>query len=479
MVRGNSVREGVALARHALRGLVATAALLPFAVSAQSLFPLPSGQSLTLGGASNPRTVQTAGGNPASPVTSDLGGFWFGLGSAGVGYEVGDFNELIKQVNDLKDDLDKNQTQPDESQVESRSNTFITSLNDKAHVKVFVAAQPPLLPMGGALTGLGGAFTLGITAITGARVDVMGRPNSADVHDKSDPYVVDGPTPTTTRANNCTGTDQNGCQFDADVGGYVKGAGGGVVSLGYSGGVLHRLDGTLYLGGRLNYNTVELRKGLVALGQKDSSGDNDVQKRLTDELDRHQLRSNKIGMDLGLLWAAYNFRAGATVRNVNEPSFKYPDIGQNCAPPSDVTPEQVDCRAAVRFSQVNPRVLLKESYKMKRQLQFETAVFDSDRTWSLAASYDANKAPDATGDDYQWLAVSGSFSPRGWGWLVPAVRAGYRKNQAGSGLDMVSAGLSLFRIVNLDVSEALDKIQNEGKEYPRSAMVNLSLELYF
>jgi hypothetical protein len=56
---------------------------------------------------------------------------------------------------------------------------------------------------------------------------------------------------------------------------------------------------------------------------------------------------------------------------------------------------------------------------------------------------------------------------------------GYRQNQVGSELDMVSAGLSLFRVLNLDVAAATDKIENDGDDVPRSAMVNLSFELYF
>jgi hypothetical protein len=456
--RGRGVLRSVA----ALTVCAISAVLLP-AAHASPLFPLPSGQDVTTGGASNPRTVQTAANNPAAPVTSDLGAFWFGLGGAGVGYEVGDLNNLVDQADDLKSDLEQeNLTQADAEALELQAEAFLKQINERAFVKVFANAQPPLLPMGGSMAFLGGAFTLGATAISGARLAFLGNDINA------------------VNTGTSTACNTNDCELETNFSGYGKAAAGGVVSLGYSGGVHHRADGSLFVGGRLSYYTIELSKGLIAFDEQGSGTDGDVQDDVEDEFDRNRLRSTDLGLDLGVLWAAHNFRAGATLRNVNEPQFDYPAIGVSCAAKPANSPERANCEAALAFSVSDPtRVQLRESYVMTRQLQFETAVFTADRTLSLGITYDADAARDAVGDEYQWLGVTGSFTPGGWGWLVPGLRVGYRQNQAGSELDMATLGLSLFRIVNLDFAASTDSVENDGDEVPRSAMASLSFELFF
>ncbi len=408
--------------------------------AAGPLFSLPSGQDVTLAGAGSPRSVQIAAGNPAAPVTSDLGAFWFGLGGTGVTYEVGDLDDLVDDAEEVSG--------------------FLTRLNDTAYVKVAASAQPPFLPMGGSLSGLGGAFTLSATAITGARIAFLGDYVNA---------VNDDGTNTDCNTSDCT--------VDTNLSGYGKAAAGAVVSLGYSGGVHHRDDGSLFVGGRVNYYAIELSRGVIPLADDDQSGDgeDDVQ----DEFDRNRKRTNAIGVDLGALWAAHNFRAGATLRNINEPEFEYPAIGVACeSKPAGAA--QDNCNAAAAFAVSDPtRVRAREIYTMERQMQLETAAYTANRTWSLGASYDLDAAKDAVGDEYQWLSVSGAFTPRGLGWFVPGIRAGYRRNQVGSELEMVSLGLSLFRVVNLDVAASTQSVENDGDEIPRSAMASLSLELFF
>jgi hypothetical protein len=442
---------------------------LPMLVSgtaqAQALFPQAgSGQALTQGAISNPRSVQTAGANPASPVTADLGGFWFGLTSAGAGYELGDLNDLVDRAEELDEDLDReNLTQAEAEAIEARAEDFLVELSDKGIVKVIANVQPPFFPMGGSLPFLGGAFTLGANAIVGARIGFLG----------NDIRAVNTGT-----QDDCSTDD---CEVTSDLSAFARAAGAGVISLGYSGGVLHRPDGSLLAGLRLNHNILELSRGVVRLENENSGSaedDDELQDRLSDELDLNRVRESALGVDLGLLWASKNFRLGATLRNINEPGFDYPAIGEDCA--SKTGAAQDNCEAAAGQRAIDPqRVPLKETFVMQRQLQLETGIYNASRTWSLAASYDADAVRDATGDEYQWLSVSGGFSPRGMGWLVPGLRLGYRQNQVGSKLDMVTFGLSLFRVINLDVAASTQKVEEDGDEVPRSAMVNLSFELYF
>lgn len=439
-----------------IAGIVACA---PFAAAASAIFPLPAGQSLTLGGGSNPRTVQSAASNPAGPVTADLGRFWFGLGSAGAAYETGDFDDLVDQADQLADDLDRTDISPAEAPaLETRAEAFLQQLNEKAYVKVFAKAQPPLLPLGGSFTALGGAFTLGATAVSGARVRFLSDGNVS--------IVEQGTT------DPCTAS----CELDTDFAGYGKGAAGGVVSLGYSGGTLHRPDGSLFIGGRLNYYSLELSRGVVALDDDGDDDGADTEDGFEDEFDRNRVEGQDLGLDLGLLWAARNFRAGVTLLNVGEPSFDYAALGQDCGAKAGAARRNCEAAQAQIAAGAVPAV---ERYTLEQQVQLETAVFSASRMWSLAATYDVDAVPDATGDLHQWIAVSAAFTPRNWGWLVPGLRAGYRQNQAGSELDLLSFGLSLFRVLNVDVAASTQSVDHDGDEVPRSAMANVSLELFF
>lgn len=440
------------------RGTALTGPVLLFfssALSASPLFQLPIGQDVTHAGSSNPRTVQAAGNNPAAPVTSDLGGIWFGFGGVGAAYELGPVDDLLDRADQLQEDLDQETfTQDDANAIAADANEFVQDLGRKGVVKVFANVQPPFLPLGGSTPLLGGVVTLGAVAFSGARVSFLDAPITVQ-------EVAGAP---------------GNYEVRTDTAAYGKAAAGVNVALGYSGGVLHRPDGSLFMGGRLNYYVVELSKGVFKLEDQGDDEDDDAEDGLEDEFDRNRERTRAIGLDLGALWSAHNFRAGATLRNVNEPDFAYGAVGgSDCA--SKPTPAaQRNCEAANLFAS---RIQLTERYTMDRQLQLETGVYTESRTWSLAATWDVDAARDATGDAYQWLSVSGAFSPRGMGWIVPGVRLGYRQNQAGAGLDVVTAGLSFFRVVNVDVAAATDSIENDGDEVPRSAMASVSFELFF
>lgn len=462
------------LARIGALGLMLAAVPV---VHAQAVFPMASGQNLTLGSGSNPRTVQTAGTNPAAPVTAEMGGYWFGLGGVGAGYEVGDFDDLIDRAEGFEDRLDalEESTNPVAAAAEAQAletdlGDYLGAIGDAGYLKLFFTAQPPLLPVGGKLSGLGGAFTLGVTAIGGSKIGFVGD-------------CVQAVNGTEVAGMDCTDIEAAGAALDCDVdcddvstdfSGYVRAAAGAVVSLGYSGGVYHSRAGSLYMGGRLNAYTLELGKAFIEVGSDD---DDDAADQAEDTLDGATERSTEMGLDLGMVWSSHNFRAGATLRNINEPEFAYPDLTDCLQFENEV---QDSCLVGQRLAADYPGLIeLKETYVMERQLQLESAVYSSDRVWTLSLSYDADPARDATGDEYQWATASASYTPATVGWLVPGFRVGYRQNQAGSELDMLTAGLSLFRVVNLDVAAATDEVENDGDEVPRSAMVNLSFELYF
>jgi hypothetical protein len=95
----------------------------------------------------------------------------------------------------------------------------------------------------------------------------------------------------------------------------------------------------------------------------------------------------------------------------------------------------------------------------------------------LNAAIDANAVMDPVGDDYQWATFSAAYATNSW--ILPGFRVGYRSNLAGTELDYLDAGFTLFKVLNLDVAWGLDSVEIDGDSAPRSLLVNLGLELSF
>ena len=94
-----------------------------------------------------------------------------------------------------------------------------------------------------------------------------------------------------------------------------------------------------------------------------------------------------------------------------------------------------------------------------------------------AGDIDANAVPDPMGDDYQWFTLSAGYATESW-WL-PGIRAGYRKNLAGTELGYASFGLTAFKIVNFDIASTLDTTRISGTKLPRGLMASIGFQIAF
>jgi hypothetical protein len=79
------------------------------------------------------------------------------------------------------------------------------------------------------------------------------------------------------------------------------------------------------------------------------------------------------------------------------------------------------------------------------------------------------------GDRFQWLTVSAGFVNDSW-WL-PGGRIGYRQNLTGTELGYVGIGITAFKILNIDISSALDNVKIDGKTLPQGLMGSIGFQI--
>lgn len=418
------------------------------ALAGSTLAAMPLGQDLSLAGASHGHSIQPLGNNPAAPAAADTERMRFGLGAVAAGYELGSLDNISDRIDELEEELDREFASMNEAEeAKERIDRFLRDLGRDGYVKLAAGGQPPMMPLDVGLPRIGGRFSLGLSAVGAMRVSFLDAPIEV------------------------VSTGSGEYELQSRTSGYIKGAGGTVLSLGYSADALHHRDGTLVVGGRLNRYDMELGKAVAAIEDGDEDED-DFDDALEDDFERNRRDETAMGLDLGLLWKTPTYQLGATLRNVNEPQLRYPRIGRNCDALDGAS--ATNCHTAASFGD---RISLAETHTLERQLQLEGALFSANRRWSLAGTWDLNASRDITGDENQWHGINAAYAGRGW-W-VPGARLGYRSNRGGSELSLITGGLTFFRLLNLDVAMATDSVDDDGSSLPRAAMASLSLEFRY
>jgi F plasmid transfer operon, TraF, protein len=228
------------------------------------------------------------------------------------------------------------------------------------------------------------------------------------------------------------------------------------ISLGYSRPLMKRDEATLYAGARAHYYTVEQSQVNVRLANLV-----DVQTQFDNAMDQDRSSDSGIGVDLGLLWVSENYRVGANLTNINEPSFE--------GAAADLTGYDLT-------SSVAQRLMANGTYTMERQLSVEASLYTASQNWVISAAMDGNAVKDSLGDEYQWATLSAAYATDSW--FLPGIRAGYRSNRAGTEITYYSLGATIA-MLNLDVAWSPDEVTIDGNTVPRGAMFNLGLEIGF
>lgn len=227
-------------------------------------------------------------------------------------------------------------------------------------------------------------------------------------------------------------------------------------SAGYSRLAFGNDRGKLYWG-------IKAKAYRVGLAQVDTRfGDLSDSEALFDDIKDAEFNyDNALSLDVGAVWVGKNYTVGASVNDLFEPDFDFPAI--------DFT--------RYRDQQVLRQLRKERVYQMDRQVRLQAGYFSEKGRWTVNMGLDANDIQDPMGDEYQWFTVSAGYNTQKW-WL-PGARIGYRENLSGTGLKYISAGITLFKYVDLDIAATLDSVDIDGKSLPRGANLSLGFEIVF
>jgi len=401
---------------------------------------------LGYGNVTIPQEVLSLGLNPAAPaaIVGD-GGFSYQEAisvNPSFSIEIGDIGQAQDEYDALSGYDFANPAAGTITSMVTDSNAFFSALSDAFYVKTSVGTNIPFLPLVTGSRSFGSLYL------------------SADVTAQTSARFLDTPV------------QVNGTNISASGAIYAKAAYRGDLSLGYSRYMMDTTWGELYIGGKLNTYYVGTNKTL-------SSASFDL---ATDTVTTSSpstinfTKNNTTDMDLGIMLKGSRYQAGMSITNLGSPSFAYPAIGQNCASLTDPAAQQ-NCYIAVAHS---GEISLNEVHVMSPQIHLEGGLLGANGNFIISTALDLNAVNDLLGDPVQYFTISSAYAVQGWlGVVVPRFRMGFRKNLAGTGLTEMNMGLSLFRILSLDVAEAMNSTTINGTTVPRSLRVNLGLGINF
>ena len=443
----------------------------------------PAGPNLTYGAISNGQTIISDITNPAagaSVFTKDTGQFRMGvLSSIGGGYEIGDVANLVTEVDNTIDTFTNPLTDTDPripaidntltlqqnidnvlaavNTIVSDTNNLMSALQTDGYFKAFFSGHVPLMPIVITSKSLNGSFVVDINASVVGLAEFLSDPLNPFVQSDIDAAVTTafaGGSPVSL-----------GDLFSSDSAVIVKGATMTEISLGYSRSIMKETGGELFAGLRGNYFDIAFTRTAQRI---DSSANQDLNTIFDNNSDSAETDSSGLGIDLGLLWVSEHYRAGATLKNINKPSFDFGAID---------TTGFTDPLILTELQATN-------TYEMDPHLRLEGAIFSASQNWVFGVGLDANAIEDAVGQEYQWASASAAYATDSW--IIPGIRLGYRSNLAGTELSYTTVGLTLFKSFNLDFALANEKINIEANDLTsqdgnieRSMIVNLGFELTF
>ena len=400
--------------------------LSPFAFASQTLFnPIVSSTS-TSSSVSNPASnYLTSNENITGLVLIE---------PLAVGYELGDVNSLIEQIDDLEDILDNGVSSVAEANAaEEKFDAFLKNAGEDGFVKASASGSLVIFPS--LYTNeREGVFTFDFNYGGMTKLGILDDPNGVTV---------------------------SGTSLSTDSGVYEQYVTAKTFALGYRETFWTNGYSEILVGTKINLREMRM---LRRFSNIEYQGEDEVEGEAT---------STNIGIDVGVLWVINSLSLGLTVNNLNEPEY---DLGNLTC---DITASGTygkNCTALSNISNADG-VELTGDYVAERQAKVDFFLSSPGNALNIQGSYDVNGITDATGDEYQWAEIALSYLSDSF--FVPGLRVGYKKNLIGSELSYVNAGYTFFKYLNFDSGMSLDTVSYDGANYPRSFYVNLGLALAF
>lgn len=428
-----------------------------FALAAPGI--LNTGGQFSTGGVTTGRAMPALQSNPSLLPLTLKGEQRFRVGIfelPALGLEIGPVDNFTDDLETIEDELDRDiRSEQDAQEVLDRLNPILAEIGDSAYVNLDVSLPIPVLPVI-FRAGLG-VFSVHADISGSVRIDVL-----------DDPLRIVRATP----GMDCS--DTNVCEIMSDSSVYLRSGAFARVGVGYGQPLmslpLMGMDGNLHIGGRLSVIQGRMSQQVARLD--DESEEDSAFDRAGDNYDLNERTSTGVAADVGLSWVSEGLHAGLLLRNLLAPSFDFGPIGIDCD--NKPTPAEVlDCRAAERFGN---EIDLAGKFEMEPQLMAEVVYTIPKTQLRVLSSIELNKVENVGGDEFQNFFLGLNYEGP---WWLPGARVGYQSNLAGEKLSAVTAGVTLFGAVNIDLLYGLESVKFEGDSLPRSAAVRIGFAMPF
>mgnify|MGYP001106045428 CR=1 FL=1 len=409
------------------------------------------GSTLTLGAISNNFTLNSLAYNPAvgELLLREGEANRFGwLSSFGANNEFGDVQNFEGEINDLADQVDRDDlTLNEAADLVDRFNAILPAFGQDGYVKINAGGALPAFPAVFHFSQLPGNFFID----AGTELLISGQ-------------FIDAPVEVNVNGSSGSITTESSM--------YLKSGLNLRLGMGYAQTVFNRNEGfgkgQLILGIKTDVHRLALSKQVIQVQDVD-----DLAQTVEDDYRNNEMVSTNVSVNLGAIWKANFYQLGVTFNNLNEPEFEYGTIGEDCATYSGNS--QANCFQAQSFASKG-RLQAREVHTMYAYPTVDGSLWLK-RNVMVGASLDLAAHEDFVGSDYQWLNFAAFYQPRFW--ALPGIRMGYRQNQVGTELASVSAGITLFRNANLDLEYGLNTTEYDGNSAPRTFGINFGFEEHF
>ncbi|MDH5230516.1 MAG: conjugal transfer protein TraF [Gammaproteobacteria bacterium] len=420
-------------------------------VSAGPVFH-PMGASMTYGDVSVTQNIFASTNNPSSGASvfeyDRTGEFRFGLvSSIGASLELAQIDAFIDDINDMQDNLNlQNVSIAQVTDMKNRFDNLLVKLGDEPYLfNIGLAAEIPLFPIVFSGSSIGGALTLDVNTAVQLQAGLL-----------DSPFQFNPETQ----------------QPETNTAFYIKGGNVTETSATYSRQLFTNFMGlglgNLYAGVDFNLYQVGLKKLVLGMAKADA-----LNAIVQSELSGGFTQVKSFGLDAGVLLVNKNYRVGATINNINSPSYAYPSVGTDCETIDDLDLKD-SCFIARAYAS---EIALEELHVMNPQLRVEGSFTTKSKNFVISGLLDVNYVHDLLGNPTQRFSVSAAYASRSW--IIPGLRVGYHQNLVGTQLGYVALGMSLFKSVHADVALSPQMIEYQGSQLPRKIALNIGFDLNF